>query len=877
MSRQDVINNINNGNMIVVSYKATTLFLFYPKYRMLIPINPHFNNPIFADLHLSPTLLCPGLPDCEIIQPAHIKDTETAIGNISMITRGGKKHNATDYISSLQAKKLGGINLRVIYLDRAMSIIANDGKALLNLLGRFKLKAEEDFDIKYSSDSMVNKSKDTNAHSNSSKPSMKFGLFNQTTSGPSEIESIDQLLNCDKIRCGLASYEKGILTDIKAGHWDVFEHREQYADSGFVARDPHKDIKKSGMIGIDFGTTSTVVVEQDGTNEIRPIRIGSLSLSTDVKDSDYENPTIMSFMDIESFLSKYMISFGRPDTSCEDIFVSYNAFEDYKNCPTENFYAYYPNLKQWANDEKKEAIVQDIRKQNIYTLSEENSIEEKKLNPIELYAYYIGLYINNMRNGIYLKYVMSFPVKYSKKTKELIRSSFEKGIRMSLPTTITSDDECMKEFSVDYLISEPAAYAVTALEQSGYKPENEHEKYLYGIFDFGGGTTDFDYGVWRGASDNEYDRYNCDYVLECFGADSDINLGGEKILEKLAYNVFKDNKSMASEKKIPCALPVDEIPFIGSDGLLNNTQQANRNLTLLKEALRPLWEQHDDWRSKYMSNDGSEGECINLQLYDKSGKAVPNCTFTIDTAKLIEMIKDRISDGVGAFFTCFEKSVLHNLSAQNASEKVYIFLAGNSSRSVFVKEIFDEFIEKRNEEYNQYDKSSANTERFELIMPLTGGDSDTHFIPNTKTSVAYGLLKSRPGGSIRVLKNYQTNADAETNFEYYLGTQRHGRFECRLSPTTSDGKPAYNIWYRFAGAANGTARIYYTTIPGADSKLYSLDVKEHNIPFREVNFEADEDKYLFVRAVSPTVIEYTVAESEEACGNDVNTLDIDTE
>ena len=26
--------------------------------------------------------------------------------------------------------------------------------------------------------------------------------------------------------------------------------------------------------------------------------------------------------------------------------------------------------------------------------------------------------------------------------------------------------------------------------------------------DFGGGTTDFDFGVWRGASDDEYDKYN---------------------------------------------------------------------------------------------------------------------------------------------------------------------------------------------------------------------------------------------------------------------------------------------------------------------------------------------------------------------------------
>lgn len=188
-----------------------------------------------------------------------------------------------------------------------------------------------------------------------------------------------------------------------------------------------------------------------------------------------------------------------------------------------------------------------------------------------------------MRNGIYLRYIMSFPVKYSKATKELIRKSFEKGLRKSLPTTIVADTELMSNFSVAYQISEPAAYAVTALEQSGFKPKNETEKYLYGIFDFGGGTTDFDFGVWRGATDDEYDKFNCDYVLECFGADSDVRLGGENILEMLAYHVFKNNKIMAAEKKIACALPADQTSFIGGEHL--KKQNLNIILAVIEEIL----------------------------------------------------------------------------------------------------------------------------------------------------------------------------------------------------------------------------------------------------------------------------------------------------
>ncbi len=44
--------------------------------------------------------------------------------------------------------------------------------------------------------------------------------------------------------------------------------------------------------------------------------------------------------------------------------------------------------------------------------------------------------------------------------------------------------------------SEPAAYALTALQQYGFEPEGD-ERVFYGVFDFGGGTTDFDFGIYE--------------------------------------------------------------------------------------------------------------------------------------------------------------------------------------------------------------------------------------------------------------------------------------------------------------------------------------------------------------------------------------------
>ena len=105
----------------------------------------------------------------------------------------------------------------------------------------------------------------------------------------------------------------------------------------------------------------------------------------------------------------------------------------------------------------------------------------------------------------------------------------------------------MKKFRVTAGASEPAAYAICALQEYGFEPE-EDEKTYYGVFDFGGGTTDFDFGIWREAGLKER-RY--DYVIEHFAAGGDRYLGGENMLELLAFEVFKKNQNTMRELNIP--------------------------------------------------------------------------------------------------------------------------------------------------------------------------------------------------------------------------------------------------------------------------------------------------------------------------------------
>ena len=695
----------------------------------------------------------------------------------------------------------------------------------------------------------------------------------ETEQQTGEYSKIQELLNCDKDRCRLEPYDKDILHDIIRGHWELFDEeveqglvQPEYKE--LVSRNPKLDIKQ-GVIGIDFGTKSTVVVKQDTTNRIIPVRIGTGDLSSEVKEEDFENPSIVEFTNVEKFLEDYQKEIGRPHTSCNDIFVSYDAYQDFQNCKPYDFYAYFSDLKQWANGEKGDVVIKDKQRKEYHLGADMDEMSEI-VNPLELYAYYIGLYINNMRNGIYLKYLMSFPVGYAKETRDLIAKSFYEGIKKSLPTSVLNDEECMKQFSVELGISEPAAYAVTALEQSNLEPKDETERLMYGIFDFGGGTTDFDFGICRGTTEEEYEKEGYDYILECFGADSDVTLGGENMLELIAYKVYQKNLDIFREKKVTFTLPVGENPFPGSEMLLVNSQISRRNMAILKEELRPLWHQEQGWRKKYQLENESQNdvdkEGIVVSLYNIDGEPIPQCVLEFSSQELIEMIKNRIQKGIDSFFQCLIKIFLYDseLLEKDEEETVYIFLSGNSSKSEFVKELF----QKKIEEY--YSRSKKLSEKlasvhFELIDPLTG-ENENHdkYVPNAKTGVAYGLLKSREGSSIKIVKNYEADSLQQSRFHYYLGRDRRHHFDCRFSPA----EIPYNKWIPFQGATKSVIRIYYTNNPMADSKMEQMPID--NVPYKEIGVDITEDAYLFIRTVEPAMLEYAVAKGiEEITDEDV--------
>ena len=669
----------------------------------------------------------------------------------------------------------------------------------------------------------------------------------------------DYYLKTDYERANIEPYDEKILFDPNRGHWDLWgENNENQITlkDGIVGRNPLADIEDDGIIGIDFGTKSTIVAYQNGKDMTSLMRIGNGDFKKEIKKEDYENPTVMEFIDIQSFKKSYDEKEGRPETKWSDITVSHQANSQLKDGTDSSFYySFFYDLKQWCADKTRQTRIKD-HKEYEKTLIPFIDLDEDKFNPIEIYAYYLGLFINNMRNGIYLNYVLSFPVTYEKAVRDKIVQSFEKGIKKSLPQEVLDDEESMQKFRIMQGASEPAAYAICALQQYKFEPD-EDKPVFYGIFDFGGGTTDFDFGLWRCATDKESRRF--DYVIEHFGAGGDMYLGGENLLELLAFNVFKANKDKLIKDNITFYKPAQCDDFAGYELLLSDSQEAKLNTKQLMEKLRGYWQQDEEEVIKEIS----EGK-IKLLLFNNKGETNPGFELIVDKEMLDKVLRDRIEVGVRNFFDAIKL----NFSRQDLKqiEEINIFLAGNSSKSHYVKELFDEYIAKNTEEIKKFSDSEKNC-FFNIFPPLGCDEADAlqkergfevdkndFNRPTGKTGVAYGLIEGRQGSRIKVIS--EISSEDEIKFKYYLGYNSKKEFKVAL-----DRNEEYGKWVYFIDAYQTDFEIYYTSLPEATTN--KLNIKNVNKKMCRIKEENDDDKVgVYIRAVEPTVIEYCVADEE---------------
>ena len=652
-----------------------------------------------------------------------------------------------------------------------------------------------------------------------------------------EMPILRYYLSIDRERINIDDYQENILLDPNVGHWDLKEQDKkelkEILGKNVYKRDPKKDINQGGIVAIDFGTKSTVVVYQKDSENILPMRISGDKLNREVRSTDYENPTVIEFRDIEKFLKDYNAKAGRPETKWEDITISHTAFGNLTEVSSEYFDSIISDIKQWTASKNQKIILVD-RKGKEILLPPYLELKEKSkdyIDPVELYAYYIGSYINNMINGIYLEYYLSFPVTYEKAIRERILKSFEKGIQKSLPIEIQEDKDLMKKFRVRHGANEPAAFAVCALSKLEIEPKNEEDKVYYGVFDFGGGTTDFDFGIWKYSE--EEDLY--DYELEHFKAGGDKNLGGENILKELAYKVFTDNSSNLRKSQIQYTRPEWCNETVGEEVLVSQTKQARQNSTKVAKELRGIWENTTTERVDYIS----------VNLFNSLGEVNTGFKLDVKEDELKKLIKEKIEKGIKNFFIKMEDAF-----KEEDTKEINIFLAGNSCKHPFVEEIFNRYIEEKKDKFkiNIY-----NTKMFEKLKETNKVN------PTAKTGVAFGLIYSRNSGRIKVTsRDEKANMNNEVNFKFYVGNNRRNKFNCIISPNSN-----YNEYKFFGILKSDIFELYYSTSPEAQTN----EMKSSEAKIKRINLKKDydeEDRYrIYLKADESDKLIYAIVKEEK--------------
>ncbi len=604
------------------------------------------------------------------------------------------------------------------------------------------------------------------------------------------------MLNVDSVAVGLKSYSQSQLLDLNGGHWDLeapslskesvtFRFDNLPKDNNnkemdFYARSSLKDLKK-GVVAIDFGTKSTTASYMDETGTYRLLSIGGLV--DDASLAKFENPTIMEFRHKENFLNAYKALDHRPFTEKNDIEVAQEAQKNAAGVKGNDLYRFFSKLKQWAGADEK---------QNFRDLIEDFPLESftncTDFNPIEIYAYCIGRCINNMENGVFLKYFLSYPIKYEKHQAEKIRESFERGSKKSLPRHVFDDEKTAKTFKVELRASEPCAYAISALKSYGFfKSEKLDKPVYYGVFDFGGGTTDFDFGKWEKSTNPKFA-----YKMTHFSSGGDKYLGGENLLELLAFEAYGQNFQELKAKDIVIAKPnYDRIDTQRFGSFMQNSSGARLNLQEIASQLRPFLENLDAdiieaiEENEEFSIEGFEKN-FKTMLLDRNGVET-ECDLKVDCKELLNLLKDKIDDGVANFFAGFSKVMAENIDDQ--CRAFHIFLGGNASRSVLVKQAFENAKEKQLKDYKQ--KTSKEDFTFIIYEPLGTEKSDKQILeltgedvsntpaylkPTCKTGVAFGLLESRD----KAKGIEMPSIDSNPVFKYDFGIEREGKFHTKI-------------------------------------------------------------------------------------------------
>jgi len=585
----------------------------------------------------------------------------------------------------------------------------------------------------------------------------------------------------------------------------------------------HQDIEEdTDIVSIDFGTSSTCISHDNGRK--------MLSFNDNPQSSDdYENMTAIIMYNWQKVYRGWtqdnisLPHFNRSKNKIENIDIrndhfdySYKIKEELLDAPdTKTIDAIIAKMKfipKYLEDGKRQK--QSIKpfdnfKDELYLTDKVEEEDNQTLNPIALYGYLIGRSLNlQLRNKIYTQYHLTMPVSFNKYERKQLKDSLEYGLTRALPLPLRS------KIQVEVEYEEPVALIGSIKKARMLTISQDKDAVLFAIFDFGGGTLDFAFGLYRKAVndeditvfDDEYDRYR--NVIEIFNTSGEP-IGGEILIEKLSWEIYKQNKDIMQQNQIPIFVPDHEeaLQKYPAD-LFGNRHIDYMNLRAINERLSRSY-----LIDKKIDN-------FEVELYNVDQELQTITLDNIEKDDLDIMLKDIIEQSIKSFKDNLQNSFTRYLDRIKkfgydnfTINDVKIFQAGNTCKAQWVEDAFKEMFEE-----------DAN---INMVWHERSGITP-------KNAVAKGALYLSNVG----VYNY-TSANTDTMpLDRYIWNEDDVEEIEEAEPIFRQGDNQDLDYKLLARRNNAIFRIYYSSTVAIEDE-YDPNLKSHNVRIDDKYLEED--------------------------------------
>ncbi|MRG90510.1 hypothetical protein [Polyangium spumosum] len=606
-------------------------------------------------------------------------------------------------------------------------------------------------------------------------------------------------------------------------------------------RDPKLDVLKE-WVSIDLGSSTTVVALRGDRSAPELVRIGATSAP--VVSADYENPSEISFEQLGRTLKAWRDRVILPMTRWGEVSIGHAARAARKRGGEETIaisaatLTHLPMLRERVDRKEKISLrgrgdpeTQETLKKPAPPIIDEDGIgAHDPFDPIELYAYYIGLHVNHRTRGIHTRYLVAMPSGWSDDRRKSALVAVRRGIFRSLPAGMLEFHDMDMLNVVD---AGPAAIPFAAFAFRAFAVQPKPDPVPFVAIDAGASETGVVYGLFRNAKPDEQMEGGYERMIEYLDPTSIPWFGGERLLHRLAYRLYVAAEASVGAARVPFDRPSEETPVGALEHLLIASPEGRANAEALKDAIRPLLEGGDARMPKSIKLATLDGPFFDFPL-------------EVDRQSIAAEIDGWFSEAVEEVRVGLEKALEKIGRDPDPYDGLRVMLGGRMSMHPAL-----------------LDKLTATLPKNVKIHRFIEPDRLNLGAPTVKTACALGALAmkfERIGANVR--------AEKRDAFKYRVGRNRHGQLADVLDPAVE-----YDVWREVGACTKPNVEVLY--MRAEDDGEVAADDPRVEVSICKLGATAVGQR-IYMRAVGPIRVEVSVGPpgGEPAAGAPVWWIDL---